>query len=724
MHRHRDRRVRVPAQDRDQVRPGDRDGRGRLDRLHRRRTVVAGEQRELADDAAGADLGERDRLPVGEAAHHLHAAPLDHVAAVAAVALLEDGRPGLPANDLRLAGERVEFVTGKRRQELHSVEQGAGRLVRQAHVHKAPISGAADPTPVAGRRGAGYARAHRPLERHQRHGWGGFGPGTDRDPAGASHLITPIARFAVRYAVPVLVGWAIVVVVFGLIGRNAEHKVQPSLLFIPGHRVPALARRALGELQRVAHRPARRAAAGARPAGAGARGGAPAPPAHPRDLALEREREAAAGAAPEPAPGRRRRRPADPARRQHQHRPGPDEGLRVGAHPPAGPRTPRGHPLTRQRGQHRLDRRPAQGRADRGADADPRPAARVPKSGRGGRPAADRARHRRHGVRGDLADPQVRHARRRDAERRLDDRARAGGGLLAADRDPLPRRARGGASAEAGRLGRGEHRGPHRELRRARPTGDHSGRVLPLPRHDPALDGRRDERRDDPRHDRRDRRDACRREPARAPRERVADRRRALRGAGVDRADRPPREPAAGARGRPARGAARAGGRAGAGDRDDTGRPARPAQAQRRTGRVLRAAQRGLRARDRRGARRPEGHAARSRSAGGDQDPRAPDRAPPARPCRDRSRPDRRSDDGPAPGAEADPQVQAPAAVGGGRARPALARADQRAAHDARAERRGEPRPRARPAPARFRAHPARAAPAAASATCSASSSG
>ena len=47
-------------------------------------------------------------------------------------------------------------------------------------------------------------------------------------------LITPIARFAVRYAVPVLVGWALVVVVFGLIGRGVEDKVQPSLLFIPG----------------------------------------------------------------------------------------------------------------------------------------------------------------------------------------------------------------------------------------------------------------------------------------------------------------------------------------------------------------------------------------------------------------------------------------------------------------------------------------------------------
>ncbi len=37
-----------------------------------------------------------------------------------------------------------------------------------------------------------------------------------------------------RYAVPVLIGWTLVVVVFGLVGRGVEDKVQPSLLFIPG----------------------------------------------------------------------------------------------------------------------------------------------------------------------------------------------------------------------------------------------------------------------------------------------------------------------------------------------------------------------------------------------------------------------------------------------------------------------------------------------------------
>jgi putative drug exporter of the RND superfamily len=47
-------------------------------------------------------------------------------------------------------------------------------------------------------------------------------------------VITPVARFAVRHAVPVLVGWALVVLALGLIGRGVEGKVQPSLLFIPG----------------------------------------------------------------------------------------------------------------------------------------------------------------------------------------------------------------------------------------------------------------------------------------------------------------------------------------------------------------------------------------------------------------------------------------------------------------------------------------------------------
>ena len=47
-------------------------------------------------------------------------------------------------------------------------------------------------------------------------------------------MITPVARFAVRHAIPVLIVWAVVVTAFGLIGRGVENKVQPSLLFIDG----------------------------------------------------------------------------------------------------------------------------------------------------------------------------------------------------------------------------------------------------------------------------------------------------------------------------------------------------------------------------------------------------------------------------------------------------------------------------------------------------------
>src|SRR4051812_27580996 len=47
-------------------------------------------------------------------------------------------------------------------------------------------------------------------------------------------MITPVARFAVRHAVWVLVGWVVIVAAFGLIGRGVEGKVQPSLLFVPG----------------------------------------------------------------------------------------------------------------------------------------------------------------------------------------------------------------------------------------------------------------------------------------------------------------------------------------------------------------------------------------------------------------------------------------------------------------------------------------------------------
>ena len=133
-------------------------------------------------------------------------------------------------------------------------------------------------------------------------------------------MITPIARFAVRYAVPVLVGWALVVVVFGLIGRGVEDKVQPSLLFIPGTESQRWREARAGSFNEsliVLLVGPRRELDRQGPALVAALA---APPADARDLAVERRREAAAGAAAEPARGGHQRRPADPARREHQHR--------------------------------------------------------------------------------------------------------------------------------------------------------------------------------------------------------------------------------------------------------------------------------------------------------------------------------------------------------------------------------------------------------------------
>jgi putative drug exporter of the RND superfamily len=47
-------------------------------------------------------------------------------------------------------------------------------------------------------------------------------------------VITPLARFAVRRPVAVLIGWALVVVVLAAIGRGVEDKLLPTQLLVPG----------------------------------------------------------------------------------------------------------------------------------------------------------------------------------------------------------------------------------------------------------------------------------------------------------------------------------------------------------------------------------------------------------------------------------------------------------------------------------------------------------
>ena len=149
------------------------------------------------------------------------------------------------------------------------------------------------------------------------HGGRRCGPGIGQGPAGDGRLITPVARFAVRYAVPVLVGWALVVVAFGLIGRGVEEKVQPSLLFVPGTESDRWRDVRAGQLQRVADRPARRPRAAR--STARARELAAALERRPRTRAISPwsgDAEQLEALRPEPAPGGDQRRPADPAGRR------------------------------------------------------------------------------------------------------------------------------------------------------------------------------------------------------------------------------------------------------------------------------------------------------------------------------------------------------------------------------------------------------------------------
>ena len=138
----------------------------------------------------------------------------------------------------------------------------------------------------------------------------GRGPAAD----GSDRLITPIARFAVRYAVPVLVGWALVVVTFGIIGRGVEEKVQPSLLFIPGtesDRWRELREGSFNENIIVLLVGPRSAGRPPGPGSSAAR--ARATPEGTRVISpWSGDAEELAGAAPEPAPSGHQRRPAIP----------------------------------------------------------------------------------------------------------------------------------------------------------------------------------------------------------------------------------------------------------------------------------------------------------------------------------------------------------------------------------------------------------------------------
>ena len=84
------------------------------------------------------DLGECDRLAVDEASHHLDLSAVDHVAGVAAVALLEDDGARLRVDRLHLAGEGVDLVVRQRREQVELVEQRNDRVMREAQDGRIP----------------------------------------------------------------------------------------------------------------------------------------------------------------------------------------------------------------------------------------------------------------------------------------------------------------------------------------------------------------------------------------------------------------------------------------------------------------------------------------------------------------------------------------------------------------------------------------------------------
>ena len=525
---------RVALQDRHQVLARDRDGRRRLERLHRRRAAVAGEQRQLADDRALADLRERDRLAVGQPPRQLHLAAVDHVAGVAAVALGEDHRARLPGDGVDLARQRVELLVRQRGEQVEPVEQVDDRVVWERQVQASFPGG--DPKPVVGVIAGGLG-SRPPLD----------------------HPARPIR--CVRHACPVLVGSASCSSSSRrrLIGRGVEDKVQPSLLFIPGTESThwrdvrkgsfneSLIVLLVGPRQRD------------RPSGPAAGGRARTPRRDACDLAVERpRRQAARGAAPQPDARRRSastcgsRRAATSTRSSGRSKTSstrtstPPVRAHLAGIPSLGSEVNKSSIDALHKGE--LIAAPILILVLLLVFRSPVAAAI---------PLLIAAGHGRHGLRDHLADPQVRGPRCGRAQRGVDARPRARRGLLAADRHalqieprrgPAPRQAASIAANTAGRTANfagvvllvitvvAFFMSPGTILL-SMAIGmsvvtvlSMIGAILVAPGRD---------------------------EPARPPDQQVADRRRARRGRRHDLPDRRPGEPPRGARRGPARGAAR-----------------------------------------------------------------------------------------------------------------------------------------------------------------------
>ena len=109
-----------------QVARQDRDRAHVVDRLDGGGADLAAEHRQLAEDLARAQVGERDRAPVRVLAGDARLAPLEHVARVAGVALAQDDRARRVAARHRDARDLLQLGLRQLGEQRHAAQQLGG----------------------------------------------------------------------------------------------------------------------------------------------------------------------------------------------------------------------------------------------------------------------------------------------------------------------------------------------------------------------------------------------------------------------------------------------------------------------------------------------------------------------------------------------------------------------------------------------------------------------
>src|SRR3954451_21186912 len=123
---------------------GEREELGGLGCLDARRPALAVEHRELAEDRARTESGQRDYAPVRVLADYPAAPGADDVAGVARVALVEDPRVRRIATGDRDLRHAVELLGRELREERHTAQElddpGSGSVLHPVGIIPAEAS--------------------------------------------------------------------------------------------------------------------------------------------------------------------------------------------------------------------------------------------------------------------------------------------------------------------------------------------------------------------------------------------------------------------------------------------------------------------------------------------------------------------------------------------------------------------------------------------------------